>query len=346
MSDFDRRLEAFLKKRTITGSVVQLTPDASTREYFRVGWNGATAIACVYPEPFVAEEQTYLDVTNLFRSNGLPVAEVLDFDERLGIVIQEDLGDTILRDVLAESSDTEREELIDQAIRIIAKIQLATRSAYETGSVAAKLKFDVEKLLWELEFFQAHYFGTFKKQPLSPAQTEAVTKEFRELAAELESRAAVLCHRDFHAANIMIDRAGKLRIIDHQDARIGTAAYDLVSLVLDRITEPPSAEWLAAKRRLLIEERVSLGLDRLEEADFTYEFRLQTIQRCLKAIGTFSFQSVNRGKTYFIPFIKPMFEITHRAAENIDRFPHLRSVIAAQLMQEPHVSERDVRKPR
>lgn len=331
MSDFHVRLEEFLKKRSQNSNAFQLTPDASTREYFRVGWNGASAIACVYPEPFVAEQQTYLDVTNLFQSNGLPVAKVLDFDAALGVIIQEDLGDTILRDVLAESSDTERENLIDAAIAMVAKIQLATHNAYETGSVASKLKFDVEKLLWELDFFQAHYFGTFKKQPLSPAESAALVAEFRELAAELESRAAVLCHRDFHAANIMIDPAGKLRIIDHQDARIGTIAYDLVSLVLDRVTEPPSAEWLGSKRRLLIEERVSLGLECLDESDFTYEFRLQTIQRCLKAIGTFSFQSVNRGKTYFIPFIKPMFQIVLRAVQNLERFPTMLSMIETQL---------------
>ena len=331
MTDLHERLETYLTLRNQSTVVEQLTPDASTREYFRIDWNGGSAIACVYPEPFVAAEQSYLDVTNLFLSNGLPVANVLDFDERLGIIVQEDLGDTILRDGLTDATDSEREKLIDEAIGMIAKIQLATRNAYEIGSVASKLKFDVEKLLWELDFFQAHYFGTFKKQPLSPAETAAITEEFRELAAELESRASVLCHRDFHAANIMIDPAGNLRIIDHQDARIGTAAYDLVSLVLDRITAPPPAEWLASKRRLLIEERVKFGLARLDDTDFTYEFRLQTIQRCLKAIGTFSFQSVNRGKTYFVPFIKPMFEIVLRAAENLDRLPNLQRIVKEQL---------------
>ena len=331
MSDFRQRLEAFLRDRSQNLAIEQLTPDASTREYFRIGWNGCTAIACVYPEPFVAAEQSYLDVTNLFLNNGLPVAKVLDFEEAVGIIVQEDFGDTILRDVLAESSGRVREELVDQAIAMIARIQLATRNAFETHSVAARLKFDVEKLLWELDFFQAHYFGTFKKQPLSPAESTVLMEEFRDLSAELESRAAVLCHRDFHAANIMVDPAGALRIIDHQDARIGSTAYDLVSLVLDRVTEPPAAGWLAQKRRLLIEERVKVGLDRLDESDFTYEFRLQTIQRCLKAIGTFSFQSVNRGKTYFVPFIKPMFQIVLRATENLGRFPNLRSTIEQQL---------------
>src|SRR3954469_2228554 len=131
MSDFHQRLEEFLTRRNKSSKFDQLTPDASTREYFRVEWKDGTAIACVYPESFVAAEQSYLDVSKLFSSNGLPVADVYDFDEGLGIIIQEDLGDTILRDVLLASSNDKREELIDEAISIIGRIQLATRNAYE-----------------------------------------------------------------------------------------------------------------------------------------------------------------------------------------------------------------------
>jgi len=137
----------------------------------------------------------------------------------------------------------------------------------------------------------------------------------------------VLCHRDFHAANLMLDHENRLRIIDHQDARIGSPAYDLVSLLLDRITEMPEPDWLAAKRNLLIRYRQELGLALISEDDFTYEFRLQTVQRCLKAAGTFSFQSANRGKTYFIPFIKPMFRVVLRTLEDLNRFPFLRKTL-------------------
>ena len=330
MSDFQQRLERFLLDRNEPGSIQQLTPDASTREYFRINWAGSTAIVCVYPETFIAAEQSYLDVTRLFLSAGLPVANVLDFDEELGVIVIEDFGDRILRDEMQESLPARREALIMTAIDLIPRIQAATKLAYDTDSIASRLKFDTEKLLWELDFFKTHYFTTFKKQPLDEKNDAALTEEFRELCTELESKAAVLCHRDFHAANLMLDRGGSLRIIDHQDARIGSVAYDLVSFLLDRVTEPPTAEWLAEKRRHFLKMRENLGLEKIDEAEFTAEFRLQTIQRCLKAVGTFSFQSVNRGKTYFVPFIKPMFQIVLRAAENTNRFPTLRSVLRDQ----------------
>lgn len=331
MSDFLARLKRFLDERGQETNIQQLTPDASTREYFRVAWNGGSAIACVYPEPFLAGEQSYLDVTALFSKASLPVARILDFSEQLGVIILEDLGDRILRDVLVDADDTTRDQLLDEAISLIAKIQAATALAIETGSIASRLRFDSEKLLWELDFFKTHYFTTYKNEPLSSAEDEQITFEFAELAAELESRARVLCHRDFHAANLMLDDAGELRIIDHQDARIGSVAYDLVSLLLDRVTELPTADWLAEKRAVFLASRESNGLSVIDAEAFAEEFRLQAIQRCLKAIGTFSFQSVNRGKTYFVPFIEPMFRIVLRAIGNLGRYPAIARMVANEI---------------
>ncbi|HEX6125338.1 MAG TPA: phosphotransferase [Pyrinomonadaceae bacterium] len=331
MSDFLARLKRFLGQRNESGAIEQLTPDASVREYFRVGWRGTSAIACVYPASFVETEQSYLDVTNLFSKAGLPVARIFDFDPELGVILQEDLGNRILRDVLVEADDATCERLLGDAISLIPRIQAATQMAFELDSIASRLRFDTDKLSWELDFFKTHYFTTYKGEPLSAGDDAALSEEFLELSRELEAKASVLCHRDFHAANLMLDSSDRLRIIDHQDARIGSAAYDLVSLLLDRVTEPPTAEWLAEKRRLFLVQREWLGLPPIGEKEFADEFRLQTIQRCLKAIGTFSFQSVNRGKTYFIPFIKPMFEIVLRALTNLDRFPVMRSVLEREV---------------
>ncbi|MEO8042089.1 MAG: phosphotransferase [Acidobacteriota bacterium] len=331
MSDFLARLEAFLTERHEKSDIETLTPDASTREYFRVTWRGESAIACVYPEPFVAAEQSYLDVTNLFVKAKLPVARIMDFDESLGVIMQEDLGDRILRDVLVKADENARDHLTSEALTLIAQIQAATPFAFELDSIASRSRFDTEKLLWELEFFKTHYFTTYKGDGLSEVEDRDLSAEFRELSEELDSRARVLCHRDFHAANLMLDGDGRLRIIDHQDARIGSVAYDLVSFLLDRVTEPPSAEWLGEKRREFLEGRDFVGLERIDEVAFAEEFRLQTIQRCLKAIGTFAYQSVNRGKTYFVPFIKPMFLIVLRALDNLDRFPAMQTVITREI---------------
>ena len=330
MPDRPLRLKKFLADNGEPMRMAHLTPDASTREYFRVEWRGGPAIACVYPEPFAANEQNCLDTTQLFLAAGLPVARVLAFDAAAGVIVLEDLGDAILRDAMLAAEPAESERLTLAAIDLIPRIQAATPLAFEMDSVASRLRFDTEKLLWELDFFKEHYFGTFKKRPLDESVDAAIDREFAALSADLEQRARVLCHRDFHAANLMIAENGSLRIIDHQDARIGPASYDLVSLLLDRVTAAPPPEWLAKKRRYFLQQRVAMGLEAIDESDFADEFRLQTIQRCLKAVGTFSFQSVNRGKSYFVQFISPMFEIVLRALENLDRFPTLARVLAAE----------------
>ncbi len=62
------RLRSFLAQRLAASEIKieQLTPDASTREYFRVNWHQTSAIACVYGESFLDKEHSYIDVTNLF----------------------------------------------------------------------------------------------------------------------------------------------------------------------------------------------------------------------------------------------------------------------------------------
>lgn len=336
MTDPGERLNEFAKKHGLTGAAARLSADASTREYFRVDWKGSPAIACVYPEPFVAGQHPYVDVTELFRAADLPVAEIYAVDGELGVILQEDLGDGILRDRMAEAEPEACDRLRNEAISLIARIQLATPLAFERGSIASQLSFDKDKLLWELNYFKEHYFSTFRKRMLDRHTDRLLAEEFSALSAELAGRARVLCHRDFHAANLMLDHEGRMRIIDHQDARIGSAAYDLVSLLLDRITVPPTPEWLADRRRYFLGLRRTLGLPKIDEDEFAYEFRLQTLQRCLKAAGTFSYQSSMRGKAEFVPFIIPMFRITARSLSVLGRFPVMNEILTREIAAEDH----------
>ena len=71
MSEFHERLIRYLNAAGRPFKIQQLTPDASTREYFRVSREDVTMVACVYPEPFSAADQSYLDVTALFLKEGL-----------------------------------------------------------------------------------------------------------------------------------------------------------------------------------------------------------------------------------------------------------------------------------
>ena len=130
----------------------------------------------------------------------------------------------------------------------------------------------------------------------------------------------------------MIDKRNRIRIVDHQDARMGPASYDLVSFLLDRQPCPPSLAELRDFRLFFLEERRLLGLGAIDPDDFAREFRLMTIQRGLKATGTFSYQTAVAGRTaVYQQFIQPTLEIVLQSAEWLERFPTLRRMLKERI---------------
>ena len=327
------RLARFINQQGVAGrAVVPLTPDASTRKYYRIDWKKRTAIAAVYAEPFDPEFHPYLDVTRLFLECDLPVPEIYAVDGAAGIIVQEDLGDQQLFRVYEDEAEEKCDEYKEQAIGLIAKIQKATKKAYLMDSIASRLAFDEAKLSWELDFFYEHYFGSLRGETLRHAEAAELKAELNDIAAELAAVPRVLCHRDYHAANLMIDKNKRMRIVDHQDARMGPASYDLVSFLLDRQPCLPSLAELRAYRLFFLEERRLQGLDAIDPDDFAQEFRLMTIQRGLKATGTFSCQTAVFGRAAaYERFIQPTLQIVLQAAEWLERFPTLRRMIKERI---------------
>lgn len=324
------RLQEYLQ--TVGGShtVTPITADASTRDYFRINQGEESQVACVYPSPFVdAETHPYVDVSHLFTEGGVRVPRIIDVAPTLGVIILEDVGDTLLRERLLRSEPELASTLMKQAIGIIADIQATTERAFERHSIASQLKFDFEKLNWELEFFTEHYFSSYRKSSARPP--EGFIGELQSIATQLAAKAVTVTHRDFHAANVMIDSKGDLVVIDHQDARLGSIAYDLVSLLLDRIESPPSESILEGGIDAFLSKRIERNLPAISHEDFLEEFRLQSIQRCLKAIGTFSYQTAVRGRDGYEKYIMPMFEVVLRSASALGGLPHIESTIETEL---------------
>jgi N-acetylmuramate 1-kinase len=328
-----QRLQEYLVRRALpAGQLVALTPDASTREYFRLPWHEGTAVAAVYPDPFDPDIHPYLDVTRLFTAAHLPVPAVLDVDGQQGIIVQEDLGDRQLRRVCESASEDEREAYIEQAISLIADIQAATELAYQRDSIASRLAFDEAKLSWELDFFFEHYFKSLRRETLRHSEEAQLRAELYDVASELAARPRVLCHRDYHSANLIVDQQNRLRIIDHQDARMGPASYDLVSLLLDRVTALPSLAEVRMRRLHFLSDRAQLNLPAIDPDEFAHEFRLMTVQRCLKACGTFACQTAvyGRGEVY-AQYIEPMLLIVLQATQWLNRFHALHAALTARV---------------
>jgi len=322
-----------------------LTPDASTRKYYRV-FSGAdsteTFIISLYLAPFNAHENSFVDVSQLFERAGLPVPGIIDVADTDGIILQEDLGDTSLARWLCnalESGDTKgAEAMLRRAIGLIAQIQATTQNAYQINSVSSRLAFDEDKLSWELNYFFDHFFGSLRQRQFEAEEAEAIKLDLQAIAAELAARERVLTHRDYHGMNLMVDHQGALRIIDHQDARMGPATYDLVPLLLERRLQPADEAWVEEHRRFFLNARAKLGLKWIEPEELRYEFHLMTVQRQLKAIGTFSYQTavVGRGE-FYEKYIAPSIGTVLRAMSKpgMKEFPALRKALETALYGAP-----------
>ena len=306
-----------------TVRVEPLTPDASTRKYYRVSADrdpNHTLIISLYPAPFDPQDNNFLDVTRLFQKGGLPVPQVIDVGGTEGIILQEDLGDQSLskwiEGAIALRNEVAIDAMLARAIDLIVKIQQASQLASEMNSVACRLAFDEDKLGWELNFFFDHYFGSLRHEVFEPAAEEAIRNDLKAIAASLAARPRVLCHRDYHSMNLMVDLHGDLRVIDHQDARMGPISYDLVPLLVERRLEPVPQAWVDEQIDYFLSARERAGLPSIERREFINEFNLMTIQRQLKATGTFSYQTgvLGRGE-YYSQYVKAAVTTVLRAME-------------------------------
>jgi aminoglycoside/choline kinase family phosphotransferase len=117
----------------------------------------------------------------------------------------------------------------------------------------------------------------------------------------------------------------QLYIIDFQDARMGPDTYDLVSLLRDsyldiseRQVDDLIAYFLALKGRP-------------DDEDFRRRFDLMAVQRNLKALGTFGYQTMTRRNPVYIQYIPRTLKYVKDNLEKYLRFAALREILAAHI---------------
>lgn len=280
-----------------------ITPDASLRRYYRLKFpkpidnlllpkRGVThaAVAMVFDSIAGAEvgggvkintDEACVKLTPFFLEHGVRVPN-LYFDARdVGVLIIEDLGDTPLISVLSSDEDRPRadnsaEALYKQAIDQISCIQ---QIPIENSFFPFQRELSREVYLSEMQEFSEFFLAAY---PLTSDQLDLVERTFHRIAEELTNLPRVLVHRDFHSWNLLVDQAGELRVIDFQDALMGTRSYDLVALLNDRDTDAALGAELYAKLLRYFADRTARG------TDFPREYDRVLLQRDLKVVGRFS----------------------------------------------------------
>ena len=325
----DQRVSDFLAERHGARvkdlRVIALSGDASTRRYYRLLDGDEHSVISLNPEPFEPEHLPFIVIRNLMAGWGLPVPEIRDVDGERGILLQEDLGDLSLQEALKEASPSRREELYRQALDQLVVLQREAARAPQRA-ICFQIAFDFEKLSWAMHFFWKHFLEGYRKCDLSVEDRAMISDGFHRLCAEISSWPRVLTHRDFHSRNLMSHRDDALYWIDFQDARMGPPHYDLASLLRDSYVELD--EDFVADRAEEFRQRAVPG-----EARDTFQrrFELMSIQRNLKALGTFGYQGTVKGSRVYLPYIPRTLDHARRNLARYPEFSGLRRALARHL---------------
>ncbi|MEZ0392478.1 MAG: aminoglycoside phosphotransferase family protein [Pseudobdellovibrionaceae bacterium] len=310
---FQKFLETHLQSADF--QVYQLAGDASNRRYYRVVHNNQSLVLMRW-EPFDPENYPFLSVLNHFAKHKIHVPEVIGMDEKLGLVLLEDLGDLTLERKFWESQNQEASlSFYKQAIDEIIKIHFHA-TADKSPCTAFQIQFDVEKFLWEMKYGQDNLLSGVCKFQFSEKSNAELTKVFTDICERLHKEPKFIAHRDYHSRNLMI-KFNEMRVIDFQDARLGPIQYDLVSLLRDsyvNLNEQMSG--------LLLDDYLSKAKSFLPKdfsrAHFDRIYELQTIQRCFKACGSFSSFFNLRNDTRYLKYIS---HTLRRVIKSLNEFP-------------------------
>jgi aminoglycoside/choline kinase family phosphotransferase len=108
--------------------------------------------------------------------------------------------------------------------------------------------------------------------------------------------------RDYHSPNIIWlgDRDGikRIGILDFQDAVLGPAAYDLVSLLQDARLDVPEPLELALLSRYIKARRASD--EAFDPASFAELYAIMSAQRNTRLLGTFARLNRRDGKPHYL----------------------------------------------
>lgn len=291
---FQRNFESSIDR------IEALPASGSARRYFRLFSAQKTYIGVYHQN--LEENRLFIQFSEHFRRNGLHVPEVFCVSEDEQAYIQEDLGKTMLLDVV----EYERQgaflnehlmELYRKALVELLRFQFAGEGLDYSHCIPRPV-FDRRCISWDLNYFKY----CFLRLAGADFSEEALENDFEKLTDFLCAIPTdYFMFRDFQSRNIMVGQE-EVWFIDYQGGRQGALQYDVASLLFDAIVAIPDVQR---------EELLDFYIGKLQQYKMIAATIFRTgyyrfvLVRLLQAMGAFGLRGLHEKKQHFIDSIQP-----------------------------------------
>jgi tRNA threonylcarbamoyl adenosine modification protein YjeE len=296
----------------------RMAGDASTRSYARLIrsdgsfvlmnapkrpdgaaiYNGKSYSAAVHlaedVKPFVA-------IACGLRDHGFSAPAIRHADLESGFLITEDFGGAGFVEGTPPTPIVERYQAATDMLAA-----LHGRTLPEILSVAPHIPyaipvFDTEAMLIEVSLMLDWYLPDRGVEPGGDLRAN-FTAMWRTLLTEPAAAPKTWVLRDFHSPNLIwLEQrrdTEKVGVIDFQDAVLGPAAYDLVSLLQDARVDVPESLELALLGRY-VKARLESAAS-FDPATFARQYAVMSAQRNTRLLGTFARLNRRDGKPHYL----------------------------------------------
>ncbi len=296
----------------------RMAGDASIRSYARLIRDDGVVILMNSPRrpdgPAIYDGNSYSAAVHLaedvkpfvaiakgLSERGFSAPAIYHADLDAGFLVTEDFGNVGFVEGDPPAPIPERYEVASDTLAALHRKPLPEILLLAPQITYAMPTFDTEALLVEAGLMLEWYLPDRGAEPTNNMRAEFVTL-WRDLLGRPAAAAKTWVLRDFHSPNLIWlgERPGiaKVGIIDFQDAVLGPAAYDLVSLLQDARVDVPEQLELALLTRYIKARREPD--DTFDAAGFAELYAVMSAQRNTRLLGTFARLNRRDGKPQYL----------------------------------------------
>ncbi len=268
----------------------------SHRRYFRLKGNSLSLVGVVGTSK--EENEAFITFSKHFKGKGLRVPEVLAVSVDYLAYIQEDLGDTLLFDMVSHGRESGiyssfETDLLKRTVEQLPRLQFLGADGLDWSKCYPQQAFDARMVDFDLNYFK---YCFLKATGLEFNET-LLQDDFEKFKADLLLEDDnTFMYRDFQARNVMV-KDGEPWFIDFQGGRRGPIYYDVASFIWQarsRFPEDLKQELIRSYLRAL------QGFKQVDEEAFRARLRLFVLFRTLQVLGCYGFRGYFEKKPHFI----------------------------------------------